>query len=240
MSEQVNTQPGKIFLAPARSGYQPSLTWVERIQPGQRWIHGRAYERIKRGLDIALLVLMSPLLVPLMGLCWVAIKATSPLAPALFVQLRTGQGGRRFPMYKFRTMVPNAEALKAKLAAMNERQWPDFKVEKDPRVTRLGAFLRKTSLDELPQMFNVLKGDMTLVGPRPTSFGAETYEAWQWERLTVPPGVTGLWQIDGRGHMEFDERVRLDLTYIARRSLSLDFRILVRTVTVVLNKRGAC
>jgi len=224
----------------ARPAFTPTRTSTEGLRAELPPRRGHAYQRVKRGLDIGLLVLAAPMLLPVLACCWAAIKATAPRTPAMFAQLRTGRGGRRFRMYKFRTMVPDAEAQKPKLLAMNARQWPDFKVERDPRVTRLGEFLRTTSLDELPQVFNVLKGEMTLVGPRPTSFGAETYEAWQLARLTVPPGITGLWQIEGRGRMEFDERVRLDLIYIGRQSLALDFRILLRTVAVVVTRRGAC
>ena len=160
--------------------------------------------------------------------------------PSHFVQQRTGKGGRRFSMYKFRSMVPNAEELKAKYAHLNELQWPDFKITNDPRITRLGRFLRKTSLDEIPQLFNVLLGDMSLVGPRPTSFGAETYKLWQTERLDVLPGLTGLWQVEGRASLEFDDRLRLDIIYIERRSMMLDIVILFRTVyTAILKQQGA-
>jgi lipopolysaccharide/colanic/teichoic acid biosynthesis glycosyltransferase len=136
-------------------------------------------------------------------------------------------------------MVPNADVLKKELAHLNELQWPDFKITNDPRITRMGRFLRKTSLDELPQLLNVLRGDMSLVGPRPTSFSPETYELWQTERLDVMPGITGLWQIMGRGSMEFDDRVRLDVAYIERRCVWLDIQILLRTVAVVWKQRGA-
>jgi len=142
-------------------------------------------------------------------------------------------------MYKFRTMVPNAEELKSQYAHLNELQWPDFKITNDPRITRIGRFLRKTSLDELPQLFNVLKGDMSLVGPRPTSFGPETYKLWQTSRLDVKPGLTGLWQIIGRAQLEFDDRLRLDIAYIERASLWFDINILVRTVAAVFEQRGA-
>jgi lipopolysaccharide/colanic/teichoic acid biosynthesis glycosyltransferase len=141
-------------------------------------------------------------------------------------------------MYKFRTMVPDAEALKARYMHLNELQWPDFKITNDPRVTPIGRFLRKTSLDELPQMLNVLKGDMSLVGPRPTSFSPDTYRLWHTERLDVQPGVTGLWQIVGRGETEFDDRLRLDIIYIEKRCLTLDAMILVKTVSSVLLRKG--
>jgi len=135
--------------------------------------------------------------------------------------------------------VPDAEELKAKYAYMNELQWPDFKITNDPRITRVGKFLRKTSLDEIPQFFNVLRGEMSLVGPRPTSFGAETYKLWHTSRLDVMPGLTGLWQIMGRAQLEFDDRLRLDIAYIERASLWLDFNILLRTAIAVFESRGA-
>ena len=142
-------------------------------------------------------------------------------------------------MYKLRTMVKNAAELKAQLAHLNELSWPDFKIKNDPRVTRVGAFLRRTSLDELPQIFNVLAGDMSLVGPRPTSFAADTYSLWHTARLEVKPGLTGLWQISGRSELQFDDRLRLDIAYIRSRCLKVDILILFRTVGAVFNGRGA-
>jgi lipopolysaccharide/colanic/teichoic acid biosynthesis glycosyltransferase len=136
-------------------------------------------------------------------------------------------------------MVPDAEELKEKYAHLNELQWPDFKITNDPRITKIGKVLRKTSLDELPQLINVLKGEMSLVGPRPTSFGAETYKLWHTERLDVMPGLTGLWQIIGRAQLEFDDRLRLDIAYIERRSLWMDISILFHTVFAVFKGRGA-
>jgi lipopolysaccharide/colanic/teichoic acid biosynthesis glycosyltransferase len=142
-------------------------------------------------------------------------------------------------MFKVRTMVHNAAELKEKYAHLNELSWPDFKITNDPRVTRVGRFLRKTSLDELPQVFNVLLGDMSLVGPRPTSFAADTYSLWHTARLEVKPGLTGLWQISGRYQLDFDERLRLDIAYIRHRCLALDLYILFRTVGAVFSGRGA-
>jgi lipopolysaccharide/colanic/teichoic acid biosynthesis glycosyltransferase len=190
-------------------------------------------------MDLFLVVITMPLWLPLNGIVALIIHFTSPGAPVMFKQLRTGKGGRRFHMYKFRTMVPDAEELKAKYAYMNELQWPDFKITNDPRITRVGKFLRKTSLDEIPQFFNVLRGEMSLVGPRPTSFGAETYKLWHTSRLDVMPGLTGLWQIMGRAQLEFDDRLRLDIAYIERASLWLDFNILLRTAIAVFESRGA-
>ena len=213
--------------------------WIKTFDPHKRLLTGRAYLLAKRVMDLFLVVIALPLWLPLTALVALIIRVTSPGTPVVFKQLRTGKGGSRFSMYKFRTMVPNAEALKSKYAHLNELQWPDFKITNDPRVTAIGYFLRKTSLDELPQLFNVLRGEMSLVGPRPTSFGAETYKLWHTERLDVAPGLTGLWQIIGRAQLEFDDRLRLDIAYIERRSIWLDINILFRTFTAVLERRGA-
>lgn len=222
-----------------RNSTPPGMEWIRKFNPNKRILTGRGYLIAKRIFDLIIVVGTMPFWLPVVGLLALLITVTSPGAPAIFVQQRTGMGGRRFSLYKFRSMVPNAEALKAKYAHLNELQWPDFKITNDPRITPLGHFLRKTSLDELPQLFNILKGDMSLVGPRPTSFGAETYKLWHTERLDVLPGLTGLWQVVGRASLEFDDRLRLDIIYIERRSLALDFALLVRTFTAVLQQRGA-
>jgi lipopolysaccharide/colanic/teichoic acid biosynthesis glycosyltransferase len=221
----------------------PTLTaqreWWKKFDPQQKRVPLKTYLAAKRMIDLTIVIMGLPILGLLIVFCAVLIKLESPGGSVWFKQPRTGKGGRRFTMYKFRTMVPNAEALKKELASLNELEWPDFKITKDPRVTRVGSFLRKTSLDELPQIFNILRGEMSLVGPRPTSFDAKTYELWHTERLDVTPGLTGLWQIIGRGSMEFDDRVRLDIAYIERRCLSLDLTILQLTLTAVLQQRGA-
>ena len=213
--------------------------WIKKFDPQKRILTGAAYFLAKRVLDFFLVVITLPFWLPLNGIIALIIRLTSPGAPVLFTQLRTGKGGRRFQMYKFRTMLPNAEELKAEYAHLNELQWPDFKITNDPRITPVGRFLRKTSLDELPQLFNVLRGDMSLVGPRPTSFGPETYKLWHTHRLDVIPGLTGLWQIIGRAQLEFDDRLRLDIAYIERASIWLDINILARTVLAVFESRGA-
>jgi lipopolysaccharide/colanic/teichoic acid biosynthesis glycosyltransferase len=215
------------------------LGWLRNYDPNKRLLTGRQYLVAKRIFDLVLVIVSMPFWLPLVGILALLITITSPGAPAIFVQQRTGMGGRRFSLYKFRSMVPNAEELKAKYAHLNELQWPDFKISNDPRITPLGRFLRKTSLDELPQLFNILLGEMSLVGPRPTSFGPETYKLWHTERLDVLPGLTGLWQVVGRASLEFDDRLRLDIVYIERRSLALDFSILIRTFMAVLEQRGA-
>jgi len=213
--------------------------WVRKFDPKKRLLTGPAYHSVKRVFDLFITILSAPVWIPLIGVIALIIKITSPGAPAIFVQYRTGKGGQRFRMYKFRSMVPNAEELKVKYAHLNELKWPDFKITNDPRITPVGRFLRKTSLDEIPQLFNVLRGEMSLVGPRPTSFGPDTYKLWHTERLDVAPGLTGLWQIIGRASMEFDDRLRLDIAYIERRSIWLDTNILFQTVFAVFKQRGA-
>jgi lipopolysaccharide/colanic/teichoic acid biosynthesis glycosyltransferase len=193
----------------------------------------------KRAFDIAFCLLLLPVVAPLLLLCAIAIFFDSPTGPLYIAQVRTGKDGRPFRMYKFRTMVPDAEAMKAALAHLNELPWPDFKITNDPRITRVGRFLRQTSLDELPQLINVMKGDMTLVGPRPTSFAPSTYSVWHTYRLEVKPGITGLWQVRGRNRTDFDERLRLDIEYIRHRSFALDLKILLQTVPAVLRRSGA-
>ena len=210
--------------------------WYERI--GEPILSADVYAGIKRALDIALSLLALPLVLPVLALAVLAIKLDSPGA-AWFFQKRTGLGGRRFRMLKLRTMVQNAEELKAKYAHLNELKAPDFKITNDPRMTRVGRFLRKTSLDELPQIFNVLIGNMSLVGPRPTSFSPSTYSLWHTARLEMTPGLTGLWQVSGRAELQFDERLRLDIAYLRNRSLWLDLQILLRTFGAVVSGRGA-
>ena len=199
-----------------------------------RWV----YESVKRALDLFFCLVVLPAAIPVLILCALLVRASGP-GPLFFVQERTGRGGRRFRMFKFRSMVPEAPSLKEEIRKAHNMSGPDFKLEDDPRVTRVGRFLRKSSLDELPQLWNVLKGDMSLVGPRPTSFDPTTYDLWHTERLEVAPGLTGLWQIARRGDIDFDDRVRLDIAYVRNRSLRLDLAILIRTIPAVLSQRGA-
>jgi len=213
--------------------------WIKKFDPQKRILTGAAYFVTKRILDLFLVLVTLPFWLPLIAAIALIIRITSPGAPVIFEQLRTGKGGRRFNMYKFRTMVPDAEELKSQYEHLNELQWPDFKITNDPRITSIGRFLRKTSLDELPQLFNILRGEMSLVGPRPTSFGPETYKLWHTHRLDVMPGLTGLWQIIGRAQLEFDDRLRLDIAYIERACIWLDINILFRTVLAVFESRGA-
>jgi lipopolysaccharide/colanic/teichoic acid biosynthesis glycosyltransferase len=193
----------------------------------------------KRAFDVVVAFLALLFALPVIVLAAIAIKLTSPRGPVVFMQRRTGYRGQQFKLYKLRTMVPNAEAMKSRLAHLNDRQWPDFKIRRDPRVTRVGRILRMTSIDELPQFFNVLRGDMSLVGPRPTSLPSSEYARWQSERFGVRPGLTGLWQVAARDSSSFDHRLRLDIAYATRQSLRLDLEILARTVPTVLFGRGA-
>ena len=213
--------------------------WIDRFSPRRRTLTSRGYLIAKRIMDVTLVLLSLPVWLPILGMIALVIGITSPGAPVIFKQLRTGKGGRRFHMYKFRTMVSDAEELKTKYAHLNELQWPDFKIADDPRITPVGVILRKTSLDELPQVINVLRGEMSLVGPRPTSFGPETYQLWHTSRLDVIPGITGLWQVFGRAQLEFDDRLRLDIAYIERAGLWLDIQILLLTIITAFQQRGA-
>lgn len=193
---------------------------------------------MKRVFDVVVCLLALPMLLLIVVLCAIAIRIDSP-GPVLMRQQRTGYHGRRFAMFKFRTMVRDAEELKESLAHLNILPPPDFKIPNDPRITRVGRFLRKTSLDEIPQILNVLLGDMSLVGPRPTSFAVHTYRLWHTERLEVRPGITGLWQVKARGTSTFDERLRLDIEYIDRQSLWFDLRIILWTIGSIVGRTGA-
>lgn len=214
------------------------IAWISRFNPDKCLLRGENYLRAKRVFDLFLTLLFMPFWGMLILVTMIMVKHEFPSRKVFYKQLRTGRGGTRFWMYKFQTMVPNAEELKPTLMHLNVLEWPDFKVPDDPRVTRLGKFLRKTSIDELPQLWNVLKGEMSLVGPRPTSFSSETYKVWQTERLDVPPGVTGLWQITHRGESEFKERLLIDIAYMQHQCLHLDVEILFRTITSIFKGKG--
>jgi exopolysaccharide biosynthesis polyprenyl glycosylphosphotransferase len=195
---------------------------------------------MKRALDIALSGSLIVLLTPLLVAVALLIRLTSS-GPALFRQERLGLNKRRFLMYKFRTMVVDAETQMAALERYNEVTGPVFKIKNDPRITRIGKILRRTSIDELPQLLNVLKGDMSMVGPRPLP--VRDYEGfsedWQRRRFSIQPGLTCLWQINGRSSIEFEEWMKLDIKYMDEWSLWLDFKILARTIPAVLKGSGA-
>lgn len=199
----------------------------------------RPYPKWKRALDLTGALVAIFLLCPFMIAVAAAIRLTSP-GPILFRQQRGGHGGKPFTLYKFRSMVLDAESRKAGLLAFNERSGVAFKMKRDPRVTPIGRFIRKTSLDELPQLFNVLKGDMSLVGPRPLPVDEERdYSHWHRRRLEVMPGLTGLWQVSSRDDSDFDKWVRMDIEYIEKHSFLLDLVLLLKTIPAVLFRRGA-
>jgi exopolysaccharide biosynthesis polyprenyl glycosylphosphotransferase len=242
--EAAETQGADVWFKPAsfaRARSVPSLdeigdwTLVVFASPAGNALWEMA---VKRMVDLVLsflfLVLGSPV--------WIAIAiavACSGKGPILFRQRRCTLRGRVFTMYKFRTMVADAEAKRGTLAAANESDGPVFKIRNDPRVTRVGRFLRRYSLDEIPQLLNVLKGDMSLVGPRPPiPAEVEQYDDWQRRRLSMRTGCTCLWQIGGRNDVDFDEWMRLDLRYIDHWSLALDAKILVGTIWAVLRGTG--
>ena len=217
------TQPAALTALPER--LQALLS-----QPVPRW---------KRAMDVAgaasALVLVSPVMV----LTALAVRLSSP-GPVLFTQARVGKDGRVFTFWKFRTMTAGAGQHKADLADQNEQTWPVCKMKRDPRVTPLGRLLRKASLDELPQLWNVLKGDMSLVGPRPPTLDeVQEYERWHLRRLDLTPGLTCIWQVSGRRLIGFADWVRMDLRYAYRRSVLVDLMLLARTIPAVLSGRGA-
>lgn len=193
----------------------------------------------KRLFDIVASSILLILLSPVFLITALAVAITSH-GPIIFSQVRLGENKRQFNLYKFRTMIENAEEKMAELLTQNEADGPVFKIKKDPRVTSLGMILRRTSIDELPQLFNVLKGEMSLVGPRPPlSTEVDEYHRWQRRRLSMKPGITGLWQVSGRSNVSFNEWIKLDLEYIDKWSFWLDIKILLKTVVVVVRGHGA-
>ncbi len=194
---------------------------------------------LKRAIDLTLIALTAPVVLLFAGLLALAIKLDSP-GPAIFKQVRIGKDGKPFTTYKFRTMVADAEARKAELAQLNEADGPIFKIRDDPRQTRVGRFLRRSSLDELPQLWNVVRDEMSLVGPRPQiPDEVAQYDEWHHRRLEVKPGLTGLWQVLGRSDTSFDDMVRLDIYYAENWSPLMDLRILLETIPAVLSGKGA-
>jgi lipopolysaccharide/colanic/teichoic acid biosynthesis glycosyltransferase len=196
-----------------------------------------AYQTCKRLLDVVAASIVLVLLAPVM-LATLAVLTVTTRGKPIFRQTRVGECGRKFTLYKFRTMVAAAESLQRHVE--NEKDGPVFKNRRDPRITRLGAFLRKFSIDEMPQLFNVIRGEMSLVGPRPPiESEVQKYEIWQLRRLAVKPGLTCLWQVSGRCEIGFLQWVRMDLWYIDRQSLLLDLILLAKTPWCVITGRGA-
>lgn len=214
-----------------------SVTWIHKHKtrtPAER----NSYRRIKRWVDVFLVCAAMPLWVPVAICIAIAIKLEDPKGSVIFRQMRTASDCKRVAIYKFRSMVHNAEELKASLAHLNERTPPDFKITNDPRITRVGKIIRPTSLDEIPQLINVLEGKLSLVGPRPTSVAPDKMQQWHLERFHVPAGLTGLWQVSGRSLPNYDDRVRMDIAYIERQCLSIDLSLMLRTVSSVVKREG--
>jgi lipopolysaccharide/colanic/teichoic acid biosynthesis glycosyltransferase len=217
-----------------------AIDWKSYLPERAHTTRWAIQQRIKRALDVVISFTLLVVLSPVFLLIAILVKLTSE-GPVFYDFRVLGKNGRRFVAYKFRTMVANADELKPALLRENEMKGPAFKMRCDPRVTTLGKWLRKFSLDELPQLWSVLIGDMTLVGPRPP-FAEEfiRYQPWQWGRLAVTPGITCIWQVAGRSDIrDFDEWAALDMHYIRNCSLALDCKILLLTVPAVLRARGA-
>jgi len=223
------------------SPFQVQQSWRDFARAGESLQKSLfRYETVKRVLDLAVVIPLLVLLSPLLLLMALVIKLWDR-GPVLFVQTRVGERGREFRCFKFRSMVPDAEKLKDQLLDQNEH--PDqrtFKMYRDPRITWIGRIIRKTSIDELPQLWNVVRGDMSLVGPRPpVPDEVNLYSDDDRKRLEVRPGITCIWQVSGRGNLPFSEQVRLDLEYIHNRSLWLDLKLLLLTIPAVFSGRGA-
>ncbi|MCA9654958.1 MAG: sugar transferase [Myxococcales bacterium] len=194
---------------------------------------------LKRILDLTGAIVGLLIAGPVMLAAAAAIRITDP-GPVLFRQVRAGRNGRKFTMLKFRSMVMDAEKRKAELMHLNEMDGPVFKIKRDPRITAVGRFIRKTSIDELPQLLNILMGDMSLVGPRPAlPSEVEQYKPWQRRRMSVKPGLTGMWQVSGRNQIDFEEWMQMDLDYIDNWSLWLDIKIILKTIPAVVLRSGA-
>lgn len=198
------------------------------------------YLLVKRIIDVVGSFMGIIVLFPLFLLVAIAIKVEDPKGSVIFKQKRVGIKGREFYMYKFRSMVHNAEELKAELMEQNEVSGPAFKIKSDPRVTKVGKFIRRTSIDEMPQLFNVLNGEMSLVGPRPPlPDEVVLYTDYEKQRISVIPGLTCYWQVNGRSSIGFDEWVDLDLKYIQQRCILVDFKLIFKTVLVLFGSKNA-
>ncbi len=214
--------------------FRPRLTPDAALLVAPRWKLG-----VKRLVDVLGAMLALLVLVPVLMAAAAAVKLTSP-GPLLFSQRRTGKNGREFSFYKFRSMGLNAEAERDALLDLNECTGPIFKIREDPRLTPVGRFMRRASIDELPQLWNVLRGEMSLVGPRPPiPSEVETYSDWESQRLYVKPGITCIWQVSGRSELDFETWVGMDIEYIEGWSLWFDLELLAKTIPAVLSGRGA-
>ncbi|AJT49989.1 multidrug MFS transporter [Limosilactobacillus mucosae LM1] len=207
---------------------------------GEKLKHQYAYRMVKRIFDVVASAIALVLLSPFFLILAIAIKIDDPNGPVFYTQTRVGKNGKTFQIIKFRSMISNADKLLARLKNQNEVEGAMFKMKNDPRITRVGRFIRKYSLDELPQLINVIGGSMSIVGPRPPLISeVEQYTDYDKQRLMVVPGCTGMWQVGGRNDVDFDEMVRLDLTYIQNRSVWLDLKIMFETVKIMIVPNGA-
>lgn len=212
---------------------------IHFIQRSKKYKKSLAYEFTKRTIDILVSLIGLIVLFPLLVVIMILIKIDSR-GPILFYQNRVGKNGKIFKMYKFRSMVTNAEDLLKELKNKNEMSGPMFKIKQDPRVTRIGKFIRKTSLDELPQLINILKGDMSLVGPRPNLPNeVREFDKWMLDKLVVRPGLTCFWQVMGRNSIGFLEWMKLDVKYVENRSLKLDIILILKTIRVFFGDNTA-
>jgi lipopolysaccharide/colanic/teichoic acid biosynthesis glycosyltransferase len=231
-----------VAVAVSMASPHPGENADESLAPVLRsptFVSFRLYEVVKRGLDMIIAASFLVVALPVWCAAALLVRLTSP-GPVLFRQVRSGRNGRPFVCFKFRTMIADAEQRRDQLLRINEMSGPVFKVKRDPRITWVGAVLRKTSVDELPQLLNVLRGDMSLVGPRPAlPSEVERYSPRQRQRLLVKPGLTCLWQISGRNLIDFDRWIELDIEYVRRRGLLFDLSILVQTIPAVISGRGA-
>ncbi|MBD5805698.1 sugar transferase [Lactobacillus sp. 0.1XD8-4] len=206
----------------------------------ERLNHQYFYRTTKRVFDIIASIIALIILSPIFLVIAICIKIDDPRGPVFYSQVRVGKDGRQFKMYKFRSMVVNADELLAKLKSANEVNGAMFKIKNDPRITKVGKVLRKYSLDELPQLVNIVEGSMSIVGPRPPLVSeVKEYSNYDKQRLMVKPGATGMWQVGGRNDVDFDEMVRLDLSYIQKRSILLDLKIMFETVKIMIKPNGA-
>lgn len=226
--------------APEKEKMDVNTRYSERVFESVKTNTSNGYLYTKRFLDIAGSLMGLIMLIPLFLIVSLLIKMEDPQGPVFFKQKRVGKHGKSFDMYKFRSMVCNAEDLKASLLKQNEASGPVFKIKSDPRITKIGKFIRKTSIDELPQLVNVLSGDMSIVGPRPAlPDEVAQYTNYEKQRISVTPGLTCFWQVNGRSNISFQEWVEMDLDYIRTRNTMMDIKLILKTILVLFGSKDA-
>lgn len=226
--------------APEKEKIDLNIRYNESVFESVKTNTSNGYLYTKRFLDIAGSLVGLIMLMPLFLIIGLLIKMEDPQGPVFFKQKRVGKHGGTFDMYKFRSMVCNAEDLKASLQQQNEASGPVFKIKSDPRITKIGKIIRKTSIDELPQLVNVLNGDMTVVGPRPAlPDEVAQYTNYEKQRISVTPGLTCFWQVNGRSNISFQEWVEMDLDYIRNRNTTMDIKLIFKTILVLFGSKDA-